>query len=318
MTIVRRVIGIAFVVALAACSSGNGGFAPAAGGGPPAPAFEAARASAQSGSTVRDFSYHIMPLRTQRKSVADAGGLQYPDDLTNYGGRVMTSEITHNIYVNCPAKSQSCWGAPEGFQTALAGSSFAGLLQQYTGTGPGSFTFGDSTAVTFPLNPGTALYENDLFQILHQVVSATKKVGFGHLYHIFLPKGTDTCFDFSAQCYSPDYARTMAFCAYHGAVRFSDVGTVIYSIEPYQDIPGCKTAKSSGASELTNSTISTLAHETFESITDPGFKLAWYNFQGGEIGDECEFFVSRVKVGGKVYNSQPMYSNAYHACATKP
>jgi len=101
-------------------------------------------------------------------------------------------------------------------------------------------------------------------------------------------------------------------------VKFSDLGLVVFSVEPYQDIKGCLTPKSSGASEVTNSTISTLAHETFEAITDPGPKLAWYNYQGGEIGDECEFFVASVNVGGTTYNTQPMYSNKYHACATGP
>jgi hypothetical protein len=63
---------------------------------------------------------------------------------------------------------------------------------------------------------------------------------------------------------------------------------VIYSIEPYQNVRGCLTKKSSGASQRTNSTISTLAHETFESITDPGPRFAWFNFNDDEeMADEC-------------------------------
>jgi hypothetical protein len=155
-------------------------------------------------------------------------------------------------------------------------------------------------------------------QILHGVVRTVRKTGYADVYHIFLPSGVDTCFDFTKQCYSPDLPSSMNFCAYHGTVRFSDLGLVVYSVEPYQDVPGCRTVKSSGASRLTNSTISTLAHETFEAITDPGPKLAWYNYQGGEIGDECEYFVQSVVVGRRTYHTQPMYSNRYHACAVKP
>jgi len=298
-------------VALAACAGSTGSFTP---GGSLAGSV---RAIPGADYSVRAFSYHIMPLRTERKR-APSAGLRYPDDLTNYGGPMMGSEVSHNIYVNCRTKNQDCWGAPEQFQTKLTGSSFAGLLKQYTGTGPGSFTFGEGTAVTYPVYAGTALYENDLMQILHGVASSLKKTGYANLYHIFLPKGTDTCFDFSRDCYSPDKPAVSDFCAYHAVVRFSDIGVVVYSVEPYQDIKGCLTKKSAGASELTNSTISTLAHETFESITDPGFRLAWYNYVGGEVADECEFFVSSVALGGTVYNTQPMYSNKYHACATRP
>lgn len=307
----RRIAGLTVLVILAACSQAGSPITP-----PQAPA--AFGHSVSSAYAVQSFTYHIMPLRTASRATRAEGGLIYPDDLTNYGGPVMKSAAAHNIYVNCPAKNESCWGEPEAFQTHLKGSSFAALLEQYTGSGPGAYSFGDSTAVSFPVFKGTALYENDLFAIIHQVAAKLKKTGYRHIYHVFLPQGTDTCFDFSKQCYSPDRKAKFWFCAYHGTVKFSDLGLVVYSIEPYQDVSFCATKKSSGASEVTNSTISTLAHETFEAISDPGPKLAWYNYVGGEVGDECEFFVSSVKIGGLVYNSQPMYSNKYHACAIGP
>ena len=306
----RRIASIPALVVLAACAQAANSLVPSS---------DLRHAVASNAYSVRSFTYHIMPLRTGSGAKrANAKGLIYPDDLTDYGGPLMKSAAAHNIYVNCPAKNQSCWGAPEAFQTGLTGSSFAALLKQYTGSGPAAYTFSDSTAVSITVYRGTALYENDLFEIIHNVAANLRKTGYTDIYHVFLPKGTDTCFDFSKQCYSPDYNPTNFFCAYHGTVKFSDLGLVVYSIEPYQDVKGCLTKESAGASEVTNSTISTLAHETFESITDPGPKLAWYNFVGGEIGDEREFFVSFVKVGGLVYNSQPMYSNRYHACATGP
>lgn len=299
---------------LAACS-GARSILP--GGGGVGTSGSGQRVALIAGYRVLEFHYHIMPLRTPPKAQSLAPpALQYPDDLTNYGGRIMKSEASYDIDVDCP--HASCWGGVEPFQKSLTGSAFASLLRQYTGTGPNSFTFGGSTLVTYPVYRGTALYENDLMQILHSVAAATKRVGYSYLYHIFLPKGVDTCVDFSRQCYSPDYAPTNAFCAYHGSVTYSDLGTVIYSVEPYQDVKGCRTPRSTGASALTNSTISTLAHETFEAITDPGPGLAWYNYQGGEIGDECEFFFASVRLGGITYTSQPMYSNKYHACATGP
>ncbi len=304
-----RALGWIAAAALLAGCGGSAGVSPA----PP----QSTAATRPAAYRVSDFHYHIMHPRHPGARGRERA-LRYPDDLTDYGGPVMTSEASFDIYVNCPAKDESCWGAPEQFERALTGSAFAGLLRQYTKSSPRSLTFAGSAAVSYPVHPGTALYENDLFSILHGVVAARKKTGYANLYHIFLPKGTDTCFDFTRQCYSPDYAPTNDFCAYHATVRFSDVGLVVYSVEPYQAVGFCKTDASAGATELTNSTISTLAHETFESITDPGPPLAWYNTVGGEIGDECQYFVSPVVLHGIRYNAQPMYSNAYHACATGP
>ena len=310
----RRLCSIAALAALWACA--QGGNSPAL---PSQPSARARGAAAPAEYRILAYTYHVMPLRSDgRGASVRAGSLIYPDDLTNYGGPVMKTAVAHNVYVNCPAKNESCWGAPEEFQKGLQGSAYAAILTQYTGSPPSAYSFGDSTAVAFTVFRGVALYENDLFSIIHQVAAKLRKGGYTDIYHVFLPEGTDTCIDFTKECYSPDYRRTFNFCAYHGTVKFSDLGLIVYSIEPYQDVSFCATKKSSGASGVTNSTISTLAHETFESISDPGPKLAWYNYVGGEMADECEFFVSTVKVGGIAYDTQPMYSNKYHACATGP
>jgi hypothetical protein len=260
----------ALLLTLAACSSSSAAYAP--------PMTGAAQQTARSGYRVLGYTYRVMPLRTSTlRSAVSAGTIIYPDDLTNYGGPIMRSEAAHDIYVNCPAKNQSCWGAPEAFQSKLTGSSFAALLRQYS------------------------------------------KTGYANLYHVFLPNGTDTCFDFTTECYSPNSPSAFYFCAYHGSVSYSDIGRVVYSIEPYQNVKGCLTKGSSGASQLTNSTISTLAHETFESITDPGARFAWFNFDDDEeMADEWETFVVAVTPGGTVSNTQPMYSNIYHGCAVSP
>ena len=231
----------------------------------------------------------------------------------------MKTSAAYNIYVNCPAKNESCWGDPEGFQKNLAGSSFAKLMTQYTGSPATAYTFGGSTAVKYPTF-SNVFYDNDLFSILHDAIAAGKlKTGFSNLYHIFLPKGAWSCFDVTSICYSPGNNATFGFCAYHAYVNFSDVGTVVYSVEPYQNVTGCKSKSSSGASALTNSTASTLGHETFEAITDPGQKYAWFNFTfGSEIGDLCETYEWTIQVGGTAYSIQPMYSNTYHACAAGP
>jgi hypothetical protein len=39
---------------------------------------------------------------------------------------------------------------------------------------------------------------------------------------------------------APDNNATFAFCAYHSSVDFSDVGHVLYSVQPYQNVPLCQ------------------------------------------------------------------------------
>lgn len=263
--------------------------------------------------------YHLMKLRRPDGTGGEVRK-KYPADLTYSGGPLMKAAVAYNIYVNCKSGGESCWGDPEGFQKKLAGSTFAALLTQYTKSSPGAYTFGGTFAVTY--RSFTKLfYRNDLLAVLHAaLVKNGEKAGYDVVYHIFLPKGTDTCFDFSRSCYSPNHKRTNDFCAYHESVRFSDVKEVVVaSVEPYQDVGFCASRASKGASALTNSTASTLAHETFESITDPGPKLAWFNFTfNSEVADLCQTFEWKIAVNGVQYSLQPMYSNRYHACADGP
>jgi hypothetical protein len=273
------------------------------------------------------FSYHVFPTVAHRAPAgvtSNGTKVFYPADLHNYGGPLMKTAVQHNIYVNCKSQNQKCWGHPEKFQQDLTGSTFVGLLTPYTKAAKGAYTFGEGTPVTYQA-PTNVYYDNDLFSILHVVASTIGKTGYGDVYHIFLPKGVDTCFDLTTECYSPDNPSTWYFCAYHGNVTFGDIGTVVFSVEPYQNVGGCRySSLPSGMNALDNSTDSTLAHETFESITDPNpntYKtLGWYNIPyNQEIADLCDAFPTTVKLapGGKYY-IQTMYSNKHHGCANGP
>jgi hypothetical protein len=279
-------------------------------------------ADEDSARSARVLSYHFMLLRTQdpMSRIRDDRKLKYPSDLVRRKGPIMKTAAAFNIYVNCRGEGERCWGDPEGFQKNLTGSRFAALLKQYTSSSPGGYTLGGTFSVKY--HTYTKLfYGNDLLTVLHAaLVKNDKKAGYANTYHVFLPKGTDTCFDRSRACYSPDHPRTNNFCAYHESVRFKDVPeVVIVSVEPYQKVGFCASRASAGASALTNSTASTLAHETFEAITDPGPAFAWFNFNfNSEVADLCQTYQWKVSVGGTVYSIQPMYSNTYHACAARP
>ncbi|MGA2919842.1 MAG: hypothetical protein ABSE28_01965 [Candidatus Sulfotelmatobacter sp.] len=251
----------------------------------------------------------------------------YPADLSHpFGGPVVTSAESHPIYVDC---ASSCWGNPARFLTNLGKSNFIHVADQYVGlTTDNRYTVGTAGIISYPIL--TALSDNDVLQIVHSAASVLG-TGYSHIYHIFLPKGVDECFVETTECYSPDNPSTFVFCAYHSSVTFSDIGHVLFTVEPYQNVPGCSMLQPSPNGAIIDSTSSVLGHETFETITDPDPPTGWIAVSsngvfGEEIGDLCPgvdltgpYFEDPVSVlNGHKYEIQPMYSNTYHACSFAP
>ncbi len=254
----------------------------------------------------------------------------YPADLKKGSGVTLKTATHHALYVDYAGTVAANWGNPEGFLKDLNASTFVHLLDQYAGsTAAGRYPVGGNAAISYGFY-GNVIYEHDIYAIVH-AGAAKYGAGTGHLYHVFLPKGVDTCFDLSASCYSPDNPATWAFCGYHDAVTFSDIGTVLFTVEPYQNVSGCAVQTPSPNGQLADSTNSVLSHEVFEAITDPipgsgYFNQAGLALYGAEIGDECEplgnaagdFMSPTFKINGKNYEVQLEYSNKYHACAAQP
>jgi hypothetical protein len=307
---------------------------------------------------VTNFHRHATPSRTEKGKSASrealiAGGasrhahekggngkggnsgnhlVRYQGDLSFEGGPVVYAAESHPIYLqpngNCPIPA--CWGDPGGFLKSLGDSDFIHLADQYVGLSANHrYTKGLSLHAAYT-PPGVPLTDADLEALVHAAVVATGFGGYTHIYHVFLPPGQDECFDSTFTfCYSPDNPSSFAFCAYHSSVDFQDVGHVLYTVEPFQDVPGCQSVPGTPNGQLVDSTNYALAHETFETITDPDGD-AWINFSavvlaGEEIGDECDFFTvigTNVygdpfvyEINGKLYATQPMYSNALHGCS---
>ena len=255
----------------------------------------------------------------------------YPDDLSNPGHQPTVVQGKHHpIYINM---NPSHWGDPGGFLTDLGKSDFIHVLDQYVGTSANNrYTLGTSFLATVPVPASHTYLDSDLYPLLHAAAAITGS-GLGHIYHVFLPKGVDICLD-AVTCYSPDNFNTFVFCAYHGYVTFSDhVGQVLYTVEPYQDVPGCQARPGTPNGQVTDSTDDTLSHEVFETISDPGLN-AWYvqtfTFAyGNEIGDLCVraalfpgnqiySFYGNVNLNGHLYSIQPEYSNQFHGCSYVP
>lgn len=168
------------------------------------------------------------------------------------------------------------------------------------------------------------------------------QTGYHSIFDVFLVPGQDECstsaFD---TCYSPDNPAAFVFCADHSSVDFSDVGHVLYTVEPYEDVTGCSSRPNGPNGQLVDSTNNVLSHETFETISNPDGTAWWNQLDSGsfedEIGDECSFLLfippppalpgpqsvvyfdpSNVILNGHRYLAQPEYSNDQHACSIPP
>jgi hypothetical protein len=168
--------------------------------------------------------------------------------------------------------------------------------------------------------------------LLHAVTNLTNEFGYSDIYHVFLPPGQDECFDATFSVCASN-----VFCAYHGSVTFKDNGRhVLYSVEPFTDVPGCQVRPGTPNGQLVDSTNDVLSHELIETITDPDGR-SWVDVTSGgmlgqEIGDECVFLTSLgldpftnplysdpaiIEVEGRKYAIQPEYNNRAQACTAE-
>lgn len=267
----------------------------------------------------------------------EGGGLlQYFGDVTYGGGHVLTSAVSHAIYLQPQSGNQctiaTCWGDPEGFLRDLGRSDYIHDVDQYVGLyGGDRYTVGFHATVNYS-PPATPLLDTDIQAVVHAVAVKSGASGYGHIYHVFLPPGQDECFDSTFDtCYSPDIPAAFYYCAYHSSVDFPDIGHVIYTVDPYANVPGCQVQPGTPNGMLVDTADESLDHETIESITDPDGD-AWTNtssayFSGLEIADECDFFdiqnfdyyeVPTFLIGAHVYAVQTVYSNEQHACSSAP
>jgi hypothetical protein len=264
----------------------------------------------------------IARTHTGQAKTANQGGQGgvafYPGDVIYQGGTTVTSLESHDIYVNCTA---SCFGYPATFLNHLGNSDLIHVTDQYVGAHASHrYTVGPGGTLQYPVSG--PLGPNDFLSIAYAGASVFG-TGYGHIYHVFLAPGIDVCLNAALTvCYSPDNPNTFYFCAFHGSVDFTDIGHVLFSVEPYANIPNaCQVNQPSPNGGEIDSQANVLSHELIEAITDPD-GTAWWNtydlvMYGSEIGDECVqayFDYPNTNIGGRVYEIQPEYSNTVHAC----
>lgn len=288
------------------------------------------------------------PATTTDPAAPNSGDPRFPADLQYHGGPVVVSMESHAIYLHPKGGCTiaGCWGNPEGFLRDLGKSDMIHIVDQYVGsTANDRYTVAKESVNVNYTPPEKPFTDADMVALVHAVVVATAEdnhyaAGYSNEYHIFLPPGQDECFDTTySVCYSPDNPPTFFFCAYHSSVDFKDIGHVLYSVEPFQDVDGCSSRPGTPNGQLVDSTNDTLSHETFETITDPDGTAWWNSLNNGlfgqEIGDECSFLIfisnphpppsmlvfsdpSNVTLNGNKYAIQPEENNSVHACTIRP
>lgn len=333
MGLLRRTHGSLFVLLgtagllgalLAGCSGGSNSVPYAApssqqshGAAKTAPVLHITPASIQSvmAKFIRGGAYaspvrgqHVVPIPGARRMTSAAG-----KDLVFNGGPVQTGSNEYNILVNCA--DESCWGGTiSTFENDLFGSNMMSLLGQYNASG--TYSASGDYPVTYTIS-GT-LADQDIYNILYNVITTNNlPTGYGSEFHVFLAQGVQQCSQAANGCYGQQY------CAYHGSNDWTDIGHVLYSVEPYQGINGCEVStQPSPNGVVQDSTASTLSHEMFETITDPDVaanNLGWYNSTGGEIGDLCApasgVPTGNVQLGVDTWEIQMEYDNNIHDCS---
>jgi hypothetical protein len=277
--------------------------------------------------TIRGTNVNKQVASKEADGRGDSLFVRVPGHLTFNGGNVVETGESHNIYLASQGCSTpSCFGDPETFLRDLGKSEFIHITDQYVHeTASNRYTLGEGATIPFTVSK-TPLTDHDVRGFVHAVASATGDTGYGHVYHVFIPPGQDECFDATfAVCASN------VFCAYHSSVTFKDIGHVLYSVEPFADVPGCQVAPGSPNGSLIDSTNDVLSHELIETITDPDGS-AWFDITSGgmfgeEIGDECVFvvFIGQgaftdpviIDVDGRKYALQPEYNNRAKACTAE-
>jgi len=261
----------------------------------------------------------------------------FPSDVQYGLGPVLATSTQHAIYVNLVGTVADNWGDPEGYLSDVSDSRFIHITDQYVDSrADDRYPVGGNAEVN--ITPDNTTVPNEIsltqvFEIAH-AAGAVYGTGGAHVYHIFLPKGTNTCIEGGGTpvpCYDPGLGLgNFDFCGYHGWVEFTDIGIVLFTMEPYQNVVGCQEAPPNPNGAVEDSTNGTLGHELFETITDPIGPTGWTNQRndsnlGAEIGDECEIVANAFgqipdpsfRINGKLYQSQAEYSNESHWCSDR-
>ena len=238
---------------------------------------------------------HDQTLADQRRGGGQTGG-----PLIDHGGLVLASSTTHAIY----------WGTPSAFPGDLQsgmdsllsgfnGSSYLGIAGQYMrGSGVSTAYAGSFSDTSAP--PRNAPKTSDIAAEVCKLYGTPDPNG---IYIVFTSN-----------------APHISYCAWHSWATCNGVTFQVAYIPNQALLPGCSpyTVSNLGCNGLSDGTVASadsVAHEFMEAVTDPHLN-AWYDQNGAEIGDKCNFNYQAcvtLKNGG-MWQIQSEWSNSINGC----
>jgi hypothetical protein len=263
-------------------------------------------------------------------------------DMTNHGGRVMTSSATYAIFwlpagvhfepttgnaATDAANDTRYMNFIRRYFQDVGGSGLYETATQYSGSNGAilnSSTFGGSVVDTnaYPKAGTNAdpLLNDDLQNEIESVRAAQGwPTGITTEYFIYTGYQVQSCFSSAMTSCSFN-----AYCAYHYWFNNGDGNRIIWANMPDAfSLGGCGSAQVDSEDQYAHVVLDVTSHEHLEAVTDPEGD-AWYDTNlAGENGDKCvrEYGTrndigANIYMGGNAYQLQREWSNAIHGCAT--
>ena len=223
------------------------------------------------------------------------------------------------------------------FSNVCQSNPFYNILQQYPDSlgPPGQCSLGGIATDTdaFPSGKGSQsnpLSESEIMAELQLQMSENQwsSNNGNNEFFVFAPLGVYSCV--GGIC---DFG-SVGFCAYHDHMNSTSSSPVIFAYMPDAGSDSCIPKHASpNADPSADAEINLVAHEQFESISDPQFSCnlsscsgGWFYQDGtGEIGDECAWLFgyvdadgSTIWLNGHEFSVQEMWSNSASGCILPP
>jgi len=213
----------------------------------------------------------------------------------------------------------------------VSDTSLYSVLQQYTDSAgaPGlSAAFGGAwvDAAAYPNSEGTRsnpIEDSDIQGAVTAAMAANHWPAENGTNEFFVFTGDDVYSCGGQECSYNGY------CSYHSAFGAADGETVIYAYIPdpgNANIDSCLATSVTGlpapnGAAFADSAVNLVAHEEFESVTDPQFNGWFYQDVQHEIADECVWQFgqlsndgSNINLNGHEYLVQEMWSDRTDGC----
>lgn len=244
-------------------------------------------------------------------------------NVTYHGGPVMHNVTNYAIFwlpegyhFDTPSIDPLYSGASDASYEALVGeffrdlsnTSYYSVIQQYTdsaGTPGLATTFGGAWVDTtpYPDSEGThanPLQDSDIQAEVSKAMAANGWSPNGGNSEFFVFTGYDVYSCAGTTCSYDDY------CSYHSYFQAADGEDVVYANVPdpgNSDEGTCLATAGSGGpapngGAFADSAVNLVAHEAFESVTDPTFEGWYYQDIEHEVADECLWKFGAVSPDG--------------------